>query len=75
MKIVVAALVAFTTTSLMAGQTYVRPHVTKNGTYVEGHQRTTPNGTKTDNYSTKGNINPYTGKSGTVDPYAPKSTN
>lgn len=36
-----------------------------NGTYVESHYRTAPNKTTLDNWSTKGNINPYTGKSGT----------
>lgn len=49
-------------------QTYVRPHVTKDGTYVEGHYKSQPNNTKTDNYSTQGNTNPYTGQQGTVDP-------
>ena len=27
---------------------------------------TNPNNTKADNYSTKGNVNPYTGKPGTI---------
>ncbi|MEN9614289.1 MAG: hypothetical protein RLZZ347_596 [Candidatus Parcubacteria bacterium] len=39
------------------------------GTYVAPHYKTTPNRTKIDNFSAKGNYNPYTGKSGTVDPY------
>ena len=47
----------------------VKPHVTKQGTYKPASYRTSPNGTKIDNFSTKGNINPYTGKSGTVDPF------
>lgn len=50
-------------------QVYVKPHVTKDGAYVEGYQRTAPNSTKTDNYSTQGNVNPWTGQSGTVNPY------
>lgn len=53
-------------------QTYVKPHITKNGTLVEGHYRSDANSTKTDNYSSQGNVNPYTGKSGTVDPYKPQ---
>lgn len=52
----------------------VRGHVTKKGVYVPPHQRTAPNDTKRDNYSSKPNVNPHTGKRGTVDPYAPKST-
>ena len=39
------------------------------GRYVAPHYKTTPNRTKIDNYSTKGNYNPYTGKKGTVNLY------
>ena len=49
--------------------TYVRGYTKQNGTYVEPHYRSSPNGTTLDNYSTKGNFNPYTGQAGTVDPY------
>lgn len=42
----------------------VRGHTTKSGKYVAPHVRTSPNRTKRDNYSTKGNTNPYTGKKG-----------
>lgn len=48
-----------------SAQNYVKPHVRKDGTYVEGHYRTRPNSTVDDNYSTRGNYNPYTGQSGT----------
>jgi hypothetical protein len=44
----------------------------KDGSYVPPHHRTKPNQTKLDNYSSKPNVNPYSGKAGTVDPYAPK---
>jgi len=43
----------------------VRQRVTKKGTYVHGHARTSPNRTTSDNWSKKGNMNPYTGKRGT----------
>ena len=36
-----------------------------NGTYVAPSHATNPNGTKADNWSTRGNANPYTGKPGT----------
>lgn len=49
--------------------TYVRGYTRSNGTYVQPHYQTAPNSTKLDNYSTRGNYNPYTGKAGTVDPY------
>ena len=39
------------------------------GTYVQSYRRTSPNRNKWDNYSTKGNINPYTSRKGTVNPY------
>lgn len=32
---------------------------------VRSYHRSSPNGTVTDNYSFKGNVNPYTGKVGT----------
>jgi hypothetical protein len=41
-----------------------------NGTYVNPHYRSAPNNTTLDNYSTKGNYNPYTGAAGTRDPYS-----
>lgn len=49
--------------------TYVNGYYRSNGTYVQPHYRTDPNNTRLDNYSTKGNYNPYTGKYGTKDPY------
>lgn len=60
----------------VAAQTYVKPYVRKDGTYVQPHFKTKPNSTTLDNWSTRGNTNPYTGKAGTVDPFAapkPKS--
>jgi hypothetical protein len=35
-----------------------------NNTYVDTYQSTKPNKTNLDNYSTSGNINPFTGKEG-----------
>ncbi|MBI5045518.1 MAG: hypothetical protein HZC14_00690 [Candidatus Niyogibacteria bacterium] len=39
------------------------------GSYVAPYYKTTPNKSKFDNFSTKGNYNPYTGKKGTANPY------
>lgn len=47
-----------------ARATRVRSYTKKDGTLVQSHMRSAPNKTKVDNYSTKGNINPYTGKAG-----------
>ena len=56
---------------------FVRGYVKKDGTYVAPHYRTERNGTRNDNYSTRGNVNPYTGEYGTkprdedLPPYRP----
>jgi hypothetical protein len=50
------------------GTVHVKGSTRKNGTYVAPHERTAPNKTKDDNWSTKGNVNPNTGKKGTKNP-------
>ena len=50
----------------------VRGYMKSNGTYVMPHYQTAPNATKLDNWSSKPNVNPYTGKAGTKDPYKTK---
>lgn len=47
---------------------HVKSHTNSNGTYVPEHHRTAPNNTNRDNFSTKGNENPYTGQSGWIAP-------
>jgi len=42
-----------------------RGYIKRDGTYVAPSRATNPNSTKMDNWSTKGNFNPYTGKAGT----------
>lgn len=71
--ILLAALAA--AMPLAAKTTTVKGYIKSDGTYVAPHIRTTPNGTKLDNYSTQPNINPYTGQQGTVDPYKPTANN
>lgn len=43
----------------------VRGYYRSNGTYVAPHYRSDPNSSVYDNWSYKGNVNPYTGKVGT----------
>lgn len=43
----------------------VRGYYRSSGTYVQPYYRTSPNSYKYDNYSYKGNYNPYTGRYGT----------
>jgi hypothetical protein len=47
------------------GSHSVSGHITKSGTYVAPHRATNPDKSKTNNWSQKGNSNPYTGKEGT----------
>jgi hypothetical protein len=51
-----------------AGDVYVHGYTRSNGTYVAPYYRSDPNNTTNDNWSTKGNMNPYTGQSGTKNP-------
>ena len=46
----------------------ISPYVNSQGTYVGSSHATNPNNTQMDNYSTKGNVNPYTGAVGTRTP-------
>ena len=46
----------------------VRGYTKKDGTYVKGHRATNPNKTQRDNWSSRPNTNPYTGKQGTREP-------
>ncbi len=59
-----------------AADVHVNGYTTKNGTYVAPYTRTAPNNTTLDNYSTKPNVNPYTGAVGTKspDPYPTYTT-
>lgn len=66
--LLLAALV-FSSAPSLAQDTYVRGYTRSDGTYVQPHYRTAPNNSLYDNYSTQGNVNPYTGQRGTVDPY------
>jgi hypothetical protein len=47
---------------------HVPSYSRSNGTSVSGHYRTNRDSTLLNNYSTKGNINPHTGRPGTVQP-------
>lgn len=67
---IIICLLSFINTVTAA--TYVKPHVTKKGTVVSGHYRSKANKTKLDNYSTKGNTNPYTRKKGSAKSYSYK---
>jgi|GEM_PF-1161675 len=48
--------------------TYVSGYTKADGTYVSGYYKTVPNTTNRDNYTTKPNVNPYTGTAGYIKP-------
>lgn len=56
-----------------ARDVYVQGYQRDNGTYVQPYYRTAPDSTTLNNYSTQGNTNPYTGKSGYESPYSSNS--
>jgi hypothetical protein len=64
-----AAALLFGSLSLATPSHSVAGHTTKRGTYVQPHRQTNPDHTRLNNWSTKGNVNPYTGKLGTKKPH------
>lgn len=62
--IAIFGLVSFSLPFQAEAKTSVRGYVKRSGKYVAPHYRTSPNKFKIDNWSTKGNLNPYTGKKG-----------
>ena len=75
MRIIACAVALLGLGTAAHADQYVNGYYRQNGTYVEPHYQTSPNNTLLDNYSTKGNVNPYTGQAGTVDPYRQPSYN
>ena len=63
--IIALLLTAFLAPSSVDAATRVNGYYRSNGTYVQPYHRSSPNSSKIDNYSTKGNYNPYSGKRGT----------
>ena len=72
-KNLVVLIICFLSVLICFGQTNknhvkVKAYYKSNGTYVPSHYRTAPNSSNRDNFSTLGNTNPYTGKSGYITP-------
>ena len=63
--ITIAFITMLVLPNIVFADVYVQGYTKSDGTYVQGNYRSSPNGTTSDNYSTKGNINPYTGEYGT----------
>jgi hypothetical protein len=56
--------------SITSAQVYVHGYYRSNGTYVAPHYRSAADGNPYNNWSTVGNVNPYTGQEGTKNPYS-----
>jgi len=67
--LLITSIILLASPALAAKTVTVKPYITKQGVYKPPSYRTAPNATKIDNFSSKGNINPYTGKTGTVDAF------
>jgi hypothetical protein len=52
-------------TGSRSSSTGIRGYTRSNGTRVQSHRRSASDGNFRNNYSTRGNVNPHTGKSGT----------
>jgi hypothetical protein len=59
------------TSTAWGADVYVHGYTRSNGTYVEPYHRSAPDNTQMNNYSTQGNVNPYTGQQGTRQPTTP----
>jgi len=57
------------TAPAFAYDVYHRGYFNSYGTYVAPHYQTAPDNTRLNNYSTYPNVNPYTGRMGTLPAY------
>jgi hypothetical protein len=69
MRFLIAGLLLASSLGASAEQ-WVNGYTRQNGTYVAPYVRSNPNSTRSDNYSTRGNTNPYTGQRGYASPYS-----
>lgn len=67
-KICLAAILALGFAPMAHAQSAYQGYTNQHGTYVQPHYQTPPNNTTADNWSTRGNTNPYTGRPGTITP-------
>jgi len=76
LRYVLAAILTCSTLCDARGPVGVRGYFRSNGTYVAPHYRSAPDGNFSNNWSTAGNVNPYTGREGTrISPPSPRYAN
>ena len=64
-KILLGLIILVFSATLALADTYVSGYYRSDGTWVKPHYRSSPDSSRNNNWSTSGNINPYTGKKGT----------
>lgn len=64
--VLLLGVASFAEAKISSVRGYYKPST---GRYVAPYFKTSPNSYKWDNYSTKGNTNPFTGKKGYVNPF------
>lgn len=68
MKLILFAIFLVSLAIPLLADKSVKGHTRKDGTVVQPHKRSDANKTEYDNYGTKGNSNPHTGKRGSKTP-------
>jgi hypothetical protein len=68
MKQFTICVLVFLFSSNVMARTHVHSYHKRDGTFVHSHNRTDANRTERDNWSSKPNVNPETGKAGTKEP-------
>ena len=66
LAIIIGLFAASLTAANAQNVIHVDSYYKSNGTYVNSYYRTTPDYTISNNFSTYPNVNPYTGKTGTI---------
>jgi hypothetical protein len=64
----IAAVLTAATFSAADAASRVRGYTRNNGTYVAPHMRSSPDRSYNNNWTTRPNVNPYTGQRGTRSP-------
>ena len=60
-KFILSIVLSLFFVSYVLADVYVKPYTRSDGSYVGGHYRSSPDSTTSNNWSTRGNTNPYTG--------------
>jgi hypothetical protein len=63
-KIIISIVFALTLINTVTADVWVDGYFRSDGTYVQGHYRSSPDSSVTNNWSYSGNTNPYTGEVG-----------